>query len=100
MTPRLTSLFSIASRNERLFKENYKAFAQGRGEKEDPSDTWYESELSFFDDYVIPLACKLADSGVFGVSSNEYMMYALENRKQWAVKGRDIVQDLALKVKV
>lgn len=38
-------------------------------------------ELGFFDNYVIPLAKKLKECGVFGVSSDEYLNYALENRR-------------------
>ena len=48
----------------------YMAYKQGRAEK-DPSKGWYESEIGFFDFYIIPLAKKLKDCGVFGVSSEE-----------------------------
>lgn len=48
----------------------------GRADK-DPSDDWYQGELAFFDFYIIPLAKKLEDCGVFGVSSHEYLCYAL-----------------------
>jgi hypothetical protein len=34
----------------------------------DPTDGWYQGEISFFDGYIIPLvAKKLKDCGVFGV---------------------------------
>jgi hypothetical protein len=45
------------------------------------SATWYEGELGFFDFYIIPLAKKLKDCGVFGVSSGEYLGYAMTNRQ-------------------
>lgn len=45
----------------------------------------------FFDNYVIPLAKKLKECGVFGVSSDEYLNYALENRREWANKGEAAV---------
>jgi hypothetical protein len=48
----------------------YLAYKQGRA-KNDPSERWYESEIGFFDFYVIPLAKKLKDCGIFGVSSDE-----------------------------
>ena len=51
--------------NERLFEEMYQAYATGRAEK-DPSVGWYKGELWFFDNYIIPLAGKLRDCGVFG----------------------------------
>lgn len=77
--------------NECLFQEMYTAYSQGRLEK-DPSLSWYEGELGFFDFYIIPLAKKLKECGVFGVSSAEYLNYAMANREEWRQKGQDIVQ--------
>ena len=76
--------------NERLFTEMHDAFEAGRSTK-DPSLSWYEGEIMFFDKYIIPLAKKLADCGVFGVLSDECLNYALQNRKVWAIKGDEIV---------
>jgi hypothetical protein len=56
--------------NERLFAEMLDAYKTGRWGR-DPVPGWYEGELGFFDNYVIPLAKKLKDCGVFGVSSDE-----------------------------
>ena len=82
--------------NERLFAEMYKAYKEGRMDK-DPAENWYQGkhsnrisrlncwlilshrhslfsgEIGFFDFYIIPLAKKLADCGVFGVSSFQYL---------------------------
>ena len=55
--------------NERLFKEMYLAYLNGRSDT-DPSVGWYKGEIGFLDFYVIPLAKKLATCGVFGVSSD------------------------------
>jgi class 3 adenylate cyclase len=77
--------------NERLFNEMYMAYKAGRSKK-DPSEDWYGGELWFFDNYVIPLARELEECGVFGVASEECLNYALENRTEWAVKGKDIVK--------
>ena len=76
--------------NERLFHEMYKAFQDGRADK-DPSVGWYEGELGFFDFYIIPLAKKLKECGVFGVASDEYLNYATTNRNEWEKKGREVV---------
>lgn len=75
--------------NERLYREMYFAFLSGRSQK-DPSEGWFEGELWFFDNYVIPLAKKLKNCGVFGVSSDEYLTYALQNRVEWEKKGKDV----------
>jgi 3'5'-cyclic nucleotide phosphodiesterase len=65
--------------NNHFFTECYKAYKDGRSEV-DPSINWYNGEIGFFDFYIIPLAKKLKDCGVFGVSSDEYLNYAMKNR--------------------
>lgn len=80
-----------------------------------PADTWYEGELAFFDyckllflyidslqqirisqspSDIIPLAKKLKDCGVFGVSSDEYLSYAEKNCKEWKHKGKRAVSEM------
>eukprot|EP00529_Nitzschia_sp_RCC80_P008238 CAMPEP_0113455580 /NCGR_PEP_ID=MMETSP0014_2-20120614/8448_1 /TAXON_ID=2857 /ORGANISM="Nitzschia sp." /LENGTH=1213 /DNA_ID=CAMNT_0000347013 /DNA_START=398 /DNA_END=4036 /DNA_ORIENTATION=+ /assembly_acc=CAM_ASM_000159 len=77
--------------NERLFAEMTSAYQNGRMDK-NPADGWYNGELWFFDNYIIPLAKKLKECGVFGVSSDEYLNYALENRREWQSKGEEAVK--------
>jgi hypothetical protein len=72
--------------NKRLYFELFKAFRNNHLEK-DPTDGWYEGQIAFFDRYVIPLAQKLKECGVFGVSGDEYLTYAKLNREEWARKG-------------
>jgi len=77
--------------NERLFFEMYAAYKAGRATK-NPGDFWYQGEIGFFDFYVIPLAKKLENCGVFGVSSDEYLNYAEANRDEWEREGENIVK--------
>jgi 3'5'-cyclic nucleotide phosphodiesterase len=77
--------------NQRLFDEMMQSYRDGRSDN-DPSIGWYEGELGFFDHYIIPLAKKLKNCGVFGACSDEYLNYALQNRSEWADKGQEIVQ--------
>jgi hypothetical protein len=79
--------------NERLFAEMTVAYQNDRMGK-DPGELWYKGELGFFDNYIIPLAKKLKECGVFGVSSDEYLNYALENRREWASKGEEVVENM------
>jgi hypothetical protein len=72
------------------------AYDSGRSDK-DPSEGWYKGELWFFDNYVIPLAKRLEECGVFGVSSDECYSYALQNRQEWERKGKDIVEEMVLR---
>ena len=81
--------------NERLFLEMRQAYFNGRSSSVlDPAENWYQGELGFFDYYVIPLAKKLKECGVFGVSSDEYLNYAEENRAEWASRGRRLVMEM------
>jgi class 3 adenylate cyclase len=82
--------------NERLFAEMTVAHQSGRMEK-NPADGWYQGELGFFDHYIIPLAKKLKECGVFGVSSAESLNYALENRREWSTKGEEAVAKMTEK---
>lgn len=79
--------------NERLFRELYYAWKDGRAEKS-PAEFWAKGEVGFFDFYIIPLARKLKDCGIFGVSSDEYLIYAQKNRNEWESKGEQIVKKM------
>jgi hypothetical protein len=85
--------------NSRLLEEMYNAYKRGRLAN-DPSENWYQSELSFFDNYVIPLAKRLEDCGVFGVSSDEYLNYATQNRREWAARGEAVVSEMKKKLDI
>jgi len=79
--------------NAKLFKEMRAAYHAGRIGT-DPATFWYEGEIGFFDNYVIPLAKKLKDCNVFGVSSHEYLAYAVKNRDEWADRGKELTEEL------
>jgi hypothetical protein len=83
--------------NERLFREMHQAYQAGRAHN-DPVEFWYQGEIDFFDFYIVPLAKKLSDCGVFGVSSDEYLNYALMNRNEWEKKGKGIVVEMVEKM--
>jgi hypothetical protein len=83
--------------NEKLFIEMYDAYRAGRTEK-NPADFWYDGELGFFDFYVFPLAKKLKDCGVFGLSSDENLNYATINRAEWEKRGREVVAKMLERV--
>ncbi|CAB9498751.1 Receptor-type guanylate cyclase gcy [Seminavis robusta] len=79
--------------NERLFREMYAAFTAGRMGKS-PEEFWYGGELGFFDNYIIPLAKKLKECNVFGVSSDECLNYAMQNRQEWETKGMEVTASM------
>ncbi|KAL7574161.1 hypothetical protein ACA910_014840 [Epithemia clementina (nom. ined.)] len=78
--------------NSRLFQEMYRAYQEGRSDK-DPSEFWYQGEIGFFEFYIIPLAKQLKDCGVFGVSSDEYLNYATRNKREWMARGQQLVEE-------
>ena len=45
------------------------------------------------------MAKKLKECGVFGVSSDEYLNYALENRREWEARGESLVQEMVVKAR-
>lgn len=79
--------------NEKLFVEMLKAYHNGRLEN-DPCSFWYEEEVAFFDNYVIPLAAKLKGCGVSEVYSDECLNYAKQNRSEWVARGKEVVQKM------
>ena len=79
-------------KNSKFFDGCYQAYLDGRAGDKDPSDGWYQGELGFFDYYIIPLAKKLKECGVFGVASDEYLNYAIANRQEWEARGKEVVQ--------
>ena len=83
--------------NERLFREMYQAYKDGRAAK-DPSEFWYKGEIGFFTFYIIPLTKKLKECGVFGVSSDEYLNYAEQNLAEWKSKGEQVTAEMLRKV--
>ena len=59
----------------------------------------YKGEIGFFDFYIIPLAKKLRECGVFGVSSDEYLTYAESNRNEWESRGEEVVKEISARAK-
>jgi hypothetical protein len=81
--------------NERLFNEMHNAFKQGKVAV-DPSTNWFIGEIGFFDYYLIPLAMKLKECGVFGASGYEYASHVLKNKKEWERQGQQTVQEMVV----
>jgi len=79
--------------NERLFQEMWAAYVNGHSHA-DPRQGWYESQIGFYDFYIIPLAKKLKECGVFSTAGDEYLGNALENRRRWTDEGEMVTQKL------
>jgi 3'5'-cyclic nucleotide phosphodiesterase/Adenylate and Guanylate cyclase catalytic domain len=81
--------------NSRLFEERYVAWLKQVPGSSDPAVGWFEGEIWFFDNYIIPLAQKLHECGVFGVSYHESLNYAQQNLVEWKQKGLELVREMA-----
>jgi 3'5'-cyclic nucleotide phosphodiesterase len=78
--------------NQCSLEETYVAYQSGHGTT-NPTDTWYDDELSFFDHYVIPLAKRIKSCEMFDDHfSDELLVYATKNRRQWEKNGQKIIQ--------
>ena len=82
--------------NERLFTEMYEVYKNGILDR-DPSKGWYENEIFFFDIHVIPLAKMIKVCGVFAKSNDECLTYALQNKKEWEMKGQELCWEMLAK---
>ena len=85
--------------NERLFREMFAAYQDGRA-CNDPSESWYLAEMMFFDKHIIPLAKRLADSGMFGPTAFMLLQNAQDNRREWEIRGQQILQDMQERLQV
>jgi hypothetical protein len=59
-------------------------------------------DIAYFDFYIMirPWAKKLEQYGVFGLSSGEYLNYALRNRMEWEHNGREFAKEMITKWKI
>jgi len=79
--------------NRRLFEEQFNAYMKGYT-SDDPRPGWYKGEIWFFENYIIPLAQKLCDSGCFGASGHQYLRDAKSNLREWKLKGESICNQM------
>lgn len=71
--------------SHRLFFELKASFHDGRGE--DPQNGWYENQITFLDSYILPLARRMDDTGVFGEMGKQFAVIVLHNRDRWVIDG-------------
>ena len=78
--------------NTRLFIELNDAYVSGRGNN--PASNWFNGQIGFFDYYVIPLAKRLQQSGVFGIAGDSFVENAVNNKNRWQQDGLMIVNNI------
>jgi len=77
----------------RLYFELRKAHILGRGV--DPQGRWFENQIGFLESYLLPLARRLEDTGVFGEEMGQSFARTVEsNRDTWLVEGKEVTDDI------
>jgi hypothetical protein len=76
----------MAKWSNRLFLELRRAHVQSRGEN--PQNGWFSNQIGFLEAYLLPLARRLDDTGVFGYHSGaRFAEIVEENRDRWQREG-------------
>ena len=79
--------------SHKLYWELVKANESGRGF--DPSVGWYGNQIGFLEGYMLPLAYKLRDMGVFtGQVSAVFAECAQRTLEMWKVHGAGVTSNL------
>ena len=78
----------------RLYFELRYAHVLGRGG--DPQVRWFENQIGFLESYLLPLARRLEDTGVFGEGAvaQSFARTVEANRDTWLVEGQDVTDDI------
>jgi 3'5'-cyclic nucleotide phosphodiesterase len=77
----------------KLYLELRRAFVQGKGI--DPRLRWYENQIGFLESYLLPLARRLEDTGVFGFDEGQRFVTIVEsNRDKWFIDGAVVTKEV------
>lgn len=78
--------------NAKLYDELWAAKLAGRGA--DVSEVWFKGQIGFFDNYIMPLAKRLGQCGVFGELGTLFLENATENRTRWLDEGEERCKEM------
>ena len=78
----------------RLYFELRKAHVLRRGG--DPQIRWFENQIGFLESYLLPLARRLEDTGVFGDGAlgQSFARIVEANRDMWLVEGQEVTDEI------
>ncbi|GAX18681.1 cAMP-specific phosphodiesterase 4 [Fistulifera solaris] len=76
-----------------LYLELQRALLMGRGT--DPKPNWFQNQIGFLEFYLLPLANKLDETGVFGgFVGKQFATTVLANRDRWVKKGQKVTDQI------
>ena len=59
----------------------------------DPQEKWFENQIGFLESYLLPLARRVEDTGVFGEEIGQIFAATVEaNRDKWLTQGYEEAQ--------
>jgi hypothetical protein len=77
--------------SSKLFLEVKSAHEAGRGD--DPEPGWYENQIGFLESYLIPIARRLHDTGVFGPHIGPiFEQIVMFNLERWISDGMEVTE--------
>lgn len=83
----------MATWSNHLYMELKKASIQQRGD--DPEEGWNKNQVGFLDAYVLPLARKLDDCGVFGDTRGSIFAHIVnQNKERWIREGVEVTEKI------
>mmetsp|Transcript_21929 Transcript_21929/g.54164 ORF Transcript_21929/g.54164 Transcript_21929/m.54164 type:complete len:740 (+) Transcript_21929:169-2388(+) len=86
----------MAKWSNKLYLELRKAHVMGRGV--DPTDGWFNNQIGFLEAYLLPLARRLDDTGVFGTERGGiFANTVLINRERWGYEGMSLTANVIRK---
>ena len=78
---------------KRLFFEQKKCFDDGRGPN--PVVEWHENQIAFFESYTMPLACRVAETGVLELDHANLLVNGVrQNNIRWMIEGRLVLEKM------
>jgi len=79
--------------SSRLYREQKASAVVARGD--DPEASWFEGQIVFMDIYIMPLAKKLAEPGIFDDETGRLFAQCVQdNRTRWLIEGRQKTDNL------
>ena len=92
----LQGFFQMEKFSKRLYLELKKAHKEGRGP--DPSEGWYNNQIAFLESYLLPLAQRMEDCGIFGpVVGPAFAQIVEANRDEWLERGQEVTKETIAK---
>lgn len=77
----------------RLYMELRRAYVTKRSTA-DPRNRWYENQIGFLESYLLPLAERLEETGVFGEVGMNFIEIVKNNRDQWLTEGLSVTDSI------